>query len=145
MSDYAKQQIDTPEFEAAFEKFIKENKIFSWNGKTKRLGAFRAGAMYVYEKMPEKTIFNEFLAKVFDELKYQDNKWGKDRDKHPLEWQSILIEEVGEVGKEINDNNFNATLPDTYEAELIQVAACVFRMYQQNRVNMFGKDFKKGY
>lgn len=140
-----KKQIDTPEFEAAFENFIKENNVFSWNSRIKRLGAFRAGAMYVYDKMPEKTIFNEFLAKVFIELEAQDNKWGKDRDKHPLAWQSILIEEVGEVGKEMNDNEFNATLPDTYEAELIQVVAVVFRMYHQNRVNVFGKDFKKGY
>lgn len=95
--------------------------------------------------MENETLFNEFLIRVGTELRAQDIKWGSARDKHPLEWQSILLEEVGEVSKEMNDNSFAATLPDTYEKELIQVAACVFRMYAQNRDNIQGKNHKKHY
>lgn len=90
-------------------------------------------------------MLEDFLDKVSKELQKQDEKWGSQREKHPLEWQSILLEEVGEVAKEMNDNSFNATLPNTYEDELIQVAACAFRMYEQNRVNLFGRSFQKHY
>lgn len=93
----------------------------------------------------QRTLIEDFVELVTDELKKQDQKWGENREKHPLEWQSILIEEVGEVGKEMNDNSFSNTLPPTYEEELVQVVACAFRMYEQNRVNLFGKDHKKNY
>ena len=91
------------------------------------------------------SVLKDFTNDLLLELKAQDLKWGADRQKHPLEWQSILIEEVGEVAQEINDNSFASTLPKVYELELVQVAACTFRMYQQNRVNLFGLDHKKGY
>ena len=51
-------------------------------------------------------MLEDFLDKVSKELQKQDEKWGSQREKHPLEWQSILLEEVGEVAKEMNDNSF---------------------------------------
>ena len=62
----------------------------------------------------------QILNSVFDEINRQDNKFGKNRDLHPLKWQSILLQEVGEVAKEV----FQAdSLQDSYRDELIQVAA----------------------
>ena len=75
----------------------------------------------------------------------QDTKWGAGRRKHPLEWNSILVEEVGEVSKEMNDNSFQPTLPESYEDELVQVAAVAFRMFAQNRINTHGENHKKEY
>lgn len=86
------------------------------------------------------TILEEFFDKVLEELRRQDKEHGKEI-KHPLVWQSLLIEEVGEVGKEINDNNFKEVLPQNYEIELVQVASCVFRMYERNNI----KSTKKSY
>jgi len=83
----------------------------------------------------------EFFDKIQAECDKQDAKWGADRDLHPLEWISILSEEVGEVSKEINDAGFkteNIFLED-YEKELVQVAAVACQMlknikhYQEQR------------
>ena len=139
--DYAKKQMENPAFTEALNEFIKANKAISWISQKYKTAAFKAGAEYVYNSMPEKTVFNEFLAKVFVELGKQDNKWGEQRNYHPLEWQSILIEEVGEVGKAINDGDWATILPENYEEELIQVAAVVFRMYLRNK----GETPKKHY
>lgn len=83
-----------------------------------------------------------FIIKLRYELQAQNNKWGADRDKHPLEWFSILSEEVGEVAKDMNDNSFAPTLPNSFEDELVQVAACSFRMFQQNQKNKY-LDYQK--
>lgn len=88
-------------------------------------------------------IIEEFIAKIKQELKSQDEKWGSHRDKHPLEWNSVLIEEIGEVSKELNDSGFAITLSDSYEKELIQCASVIFRMYEQNRHNTLGRDYFK--
>lgn len=95
--------------------------------------------------MSEKTTLEVFTEKVLQELKAQDEKWGKNREKHPLEWFAILSEETGEIAKEYCDNSFASTLGSNYETELIQATAVLFRMYQQNRINLFGKSFQKEY
>ena len=51
----------------------------------------------------------------------------------------------GEISKEMCDNSFSATLPENYETEIIQSVAVLFRMYEQNKKNIFGKDFFKSY
>ena len=86
-----------------------------------------------------------FFGKVLEELKKQDEKWGKNRQKHPLEWFSILSEEIGEISKEFNDNSFAVTLGENYENELVQSVAVLFKMYEQNRQNLFGQSFQKHY
>lgn len=55
----------------------------------------------------------------------QDNKWGE-QNHSPLEWLSILLEEVGEVAKEVNALHFDGDSDEIrrkYRTELIQVAA----------------------
>lgn len=47
----------------------------------------------------------------------QDKKWGK-QDHEPDRWLRILVEEVGEVARAIDENK-----PEDYITELIQVAA----------------------
>jgi NTP pyrophosphatase (non-canonical NTP hydrolase) len=57
------------------------------------------------------------LLKLHREHQRQLDKFGK-QDHPPSMWAVILMEEVGEVAREICD-----TPTDNYEAELIQVAA----------------------
>ena len=140
-SKFAEQKMETPDFKEALSAYLKDVKAFSWISEKYKTAAFKAGAAFVYDTSAEHSIFNEFLAKVFVELGKQDNKWGAQRNYHPLEWQSILIEEVGEVGKAINDGDWATILPENYEEELIQVAAVVFRMYLRNK----GETPKKHY
>lgn len=142
---YAENQIEKTEFQESLKKFLEKEKNAFWISDEFKTRCYKEGAKAVYNSMPQKTIYNEFLARVFSELKSQDQKWGSQRRKHPLEWQSILVEEVGEIAKEMCDNNFQATLPTNYEQELIQAAAVLFRMYAQNRINLFGENFKKEY
>jgi NTP pyrophosphatase (non-canonical NTP hydrolase) len=54
---------------------------------------------------------------VMDELKNQELKWGV-QCHPPVWWVSILLEEVGEVARAVNE----AKMPD-YTNELIQVIA----------------------
>lgn len=70
------------------------------------------------DKQRQEEIFNE----VFEERKKQDVKWGE-QNHHPGVWQNILMEEVGEVSKEVNENKFNAKEFSDYRKEMIQVAA----------------------
>ena len=49
-------------------------------------------------------------------------KWGR-QDRPPLEWVSILTEEVGEVAQEANRVYFGGKGADDYRAEMVQVAA----------------------
>lgn len=68
--------------------------------------------------------FNKITEDIFAEIFRQDLKFGKDRESHPLVWKSVLMEEVGEVAREINDADFQEDkLSDNYRKELIQVAA----------------------
>lgn len=82
--------------------------------------------------------FREIIDETFVEIKRQDDKFGKERNQHPLVWQSILMEEVGEVAKEINDANFDEKqLGTNYRNELIQIVAvglqAVYNHDKQNK------------
>lgn len=63
------------------------------------------------------------LEGVLKERDRQDSKWGE-QNHNPLEWLSILSEEVGEVALAINIAHFG-DVPDwtNYRKELLEVAA----------------------
>ena len=67
---------------------------------------------------------NNIFESIKEERKRQDEKWGPSSH-HPMEWSSILMEEVGEVSKEVNDYTFNSKDSTEMKKELIQVAAVV--------------------
>ena len=79
--------------------------------------------------------------KIFDEIdaerKRQDKKFGE-QNHSPLVWMSILTEEVGEVGKAVNDSYIPELkqlcsaelLINGYSKELIQVAAVAVSMIE---------------
>lgn len=72
------------------------------------------------------------IEKVLEECRRQDHKWGSHR-RHPHGyWYLILLEEVGELAKEIlKDSNEHKEL----EKELIHVAAvalCWLEAYQNS-------------
>jgi NTP pyrophosphatase (non-canonical NTP hydrolase) len=71
----------------------------------------------------------DVLAQVRDERGKQEEKWGQ-QNWHPLEWLSILSEEVGEVGKAINEAYFGTGDWVEYRRELIQVAAVATAMVE---------------
>ena len=74
---------------------------------------------------------------VYDEIQQererQVNKWGVQNHK-PIEYLSILMEEVGEVAREALENHFTDFYPphtlDNYRKELIQVAAVAVAMIE---------------
>lgn len=75
-------------------------------------------------KIETQNRFSSAMKSVFDEIERQDEKFGKDRDNHPLVWGSILTEEVGEMSAEINDANFQTeNLTENYRAEWAQIVA----------------------
>nr|WP_319266007.1 MazG-like family protein [uncultured Draconibacterium sp.] len=105
------------------------------------------------------------MEKVLNEVKAerhrQNEKWGV-QDHHPIEWMSILMEEVGEASKEIVDWNFanginnvkDKVSPDVqekrlkdYRAECIQIAAVAVQMVESldrnfekfNSINVTGE------
>lgn len=59
-------------------------------------------------------LFND----IIQEMARQDNKWGQ-QDHDPHKWNTIIMEELGEVAKDTFENN-----EEGYYKELIQVAAC---------------------
>lgn len=63
------------------------------------------------------------MEKVFEEIRqerrFQDEKWGV-QNHHPLMWNAILMEEVGEVSEALLQNRDSIKC---YREELIQVAA----------------------
>lgn len=67
--------------------------------------------------------------KYNQECKRQDAKWGI-RDQHPLVWMNILMEEIGEVSKEINESGFDTKKLnlENYETELVQCGAVITQM-----------------
>lgn len=66
---------------------------------------------------------------VLNENARQDKKWGADRVQHPFLWNTILMEEVGEVAETSLDLERDSIQQngDNYRAELIQVAAVAFQ------------------
>ncbi len=68
--------------------------------------------------------FEKIGQDIAAEIMRQDQKFGADRSAHPLVWQSILLEEIGEAAQEINDADFShEQLSGNYRTELVQVAA----------------------
>ena len=68
------------------------------------------------------------LDKVIEEIMRQDDKWGADRDLHPFCWNTILMEEVGEVSRASLEGNDE----ENYRDELIQVAAVAMQAYNNS-------------
>ena len=64
---------------------------------------------------------NKFLPEVRDELYYELISWPEPETREHL--LSVLVEEVGEVARAVNDKNGKA-----YHDELIQVAAVALSM-----------------
>ena len=64
------------------------------------------------------------ISEVMTTRQHQHEIWGEQNHK-PSEWQSILIEEVGEQAKAINDADW-----DNYRVELLQVAALCLQMIE---------------
>jgi NTP pyrophosphatase (non-canonical NTP hydrolase) len=78
--------------------------------------------------MEGQMIFDE----IAEERKRQDDKWGT-QSHEPIEWLPILMEEVGEVAREVCENHFpvyGKSDMSNYRKELIQVAAVVVHMIE---------------
>ena len=73
------------------------------------------------------------LKAIADERQRQDAKWGE-QNHQPIEWVSILTEEVGEVAKAALESHFKHKGKDPdyieYRKELIQVAAVAVAMLE---------------
>lgn len=55
---------------------------------------------------------------ILNEMNRQDIKWGQ-QDHDPHKWNTIIMEELGEVAKDTFEHN-----REGYYKELIEVAAC---------------------
>ena len=66
--------------------------------------------------------FDEIVELVRAERRRQIAKWGNRRDLHAETWLRILVEEVGEIAKEIEDDRIGENI----SPEIIQVAAVCF-------------------
>lgn len=62
--------------------------------------------------------YDSVFEKILEELRRQDFKWGEDRTLDIRTWNTILMEEVGEVAKASLEHD-----EANYVEELIQVAA----------------------
>lgn len=68
----------------------------------------------------------QFIEEVLKERERQDEKWGIQTHLGHA-WLGILTEEVGEVAKAINEDNYKEIL-----IELVQVAAVAMNAYAQH-------------
>lgn len=59
---------------------------------------------------------------VVAERERQDTLWGI-QNHAPQQWLHVLVEEVGEVAKAINDSHFGGEPWTEYRTEMVQVAA----------------------
>ena len=70
---------------------------------------------------------------ILDERVRQDEKWGT-QNHHPIEWLSILGEEVGEANKAALEAYFKGYYSsgdyEDYRKEMIQVAAVAVAMIE---------------
>lgn len=82
-------------------------------------------AIIDFDFRPTETI-DYIFQEIKEERKRQDKKFGE-QNHTPLEWLSILDEEVGEAAKAANDYHFGFNMgPGNYREELVQVlAVCV--------------------
>lgn len=70
---------------------------------------------------------NEIFRLIRNERARQDNRWGV-QDHDPYRWLAILVEEIGETGKAILENEFSSGpghTPDHIAVELLQSAAVI--------------------
>ena len=70
------------------------------------------------------------------ERKRQDILWGE-QNHDAITWMNILLEEVGEAAKCVNDFDVKVDAREQYEVELIQVAAVAVAMIESYRRNGF--------
>ncbi len=68
----------------------------------------------------EAEILERIIENVVEERIRQDNTWGKLNDYEPSQWLTILVEEVGEVAKEILTMPYDEPA-EKYLQELTQV------------------------
>ena len=66
----------------------------------------------------------QVLEKIAQERQRQIEKWG-DQEHHDTIWYLILNEELGEVAKEILENDEYGSRNAKFQAELIQAAAVI--------------------
>lgn len=81
---------------------------------------------------------NHIIGLSYDEIQRQYKKWGM-QNHSLIEWNAILVEEVGEASKEILEDHFS---PEFYQLdpergtriqkEIVQVIAVCIRMILQN-------------
>ena len=71
---------------------------------------------------PTEELMARVVLDAIRERRRQESKWGE-QNHIPSYWYSILGEEFGEVGKEVNNYVFDNSDTDKYREELIQVAA----------------------
>jgi len=79
---------------------------------------------------------SEIFEQIIRERGLQDSKWGADRVLNPMLWNTILLEEVGEVANASLERDLKA-----YRAELIQVGALAVAMIEAvdaGRINIDG-------
>lgn len=69
-----------------------------------------------------------FLA-LCQERQRQVEMWGKPQWKSDLQWHSVLVEEVGEVARALNEG-----LEPNLEEELIQVATVAIAWLEERRL-----------
>lgn len=74
------------------------------------------------------------LTDIVEERQRQDSKWGLQNHK-PVEWMSILMEEVGEVSKEVCEHHFGyrgdqKERLQRMRKELVEVAAVAVAMIE---------------
>jgi NTP pyrophosphatase (non-canonical NTP hydrolase) len=78
-------------------------------------------------------ILSEAMRDIFKERMAQDAKWGV-QNHHPMEWLTILMEEVGEFSRAILINRWGAAEgppnPTKMREELVQVAAVALAMLE---------------
>jgi len=78
---------------------------------------------------------NEILNQIRQERARQD-QLHPNTDLTPAEWQSVLMEEVGEVSAEINHmTQTGEPLRPNYITELIQVGALIVRIIEVYQLN----------
>lgn len=77
--------------------------------------------------------FEMAMAEISLERKRQDEKWGV-QNHHPILWNLILAEEMGEVAKALNEWHFRSAPVKDVRDELIQTAAvCVAMLESMER------------
>jgi len=84
---------------------------------------------------------NKVVKEIIEEREKQDAKWGE-QNHSPIEWVSILTEEVGEVAKAALESHFKHKNKDhsytEYRKELVQVAAVAIAMLESLDRNELG-------